>query len=173
MKSMCAVILLLIIMSSSGIAQPIITVNPNTRYQTMRGFGGSMAFSEQFLNTMPQSAFDQLVWRLFDDLRVNLVRVRMRNEIESVNDNANPDSINWSNVRALPDTAVIRLIRAARAGGRDVQVLATPWSPPSWMKTNDTTINGGHLRVGMEAELAEWIRIFLLVWQNQYGLTET
>ena len=129
-----------------------------------------MAFSEQFLNTMPQSAFDHLVWRLFDDLRLNIVRVRMRNEIEPVNDNNDPDSINWSNVHALPDTGVIRLLHDARAGGRVVNILATPWSPPSWMKTNDTTINGGHLRPGMEAELAEWIRIFLLIWRDQYGL---
>ena len=151
-------------------AQPVITIDPSVRYQTIRGFGGSMAFSEAFLNTMPQSAFDHLVWRLFEDLRVGIVRVRMRNEIEPANDNGNPDSINWGNVHALPDTAVIRLIRAARVRGNNVQVLVTPWSPPSWIKTNDTTINGGHLRVGMEAELAEWVRIFLLLWENQYGL---
>jgi O-glycosyl hydrolase len=151
-------------------SQPIVTIDPSVRYQTIRGFGGSMTFSEQFLNTMPQGAFDHLVWRLFDDLRLNIVRVRMRNEIEPVNDNGDPDSINWSNVHALPDTAVIRLLRAGRAGGRNVNILATPWSPPSWMKTNDTTINGGHLKPAMEAELAEWIRIFLLIWRDQYGL---
>ncbi|MFN0157555.1 MAG: T9SS type A sorting domain-containing protein [Bacteroidota bacterium] len=152
------------------IAQPIVTLDPTTRYQTILGLGGSLAFSEQFLNTMPQSSFDHLVWRLFDDLHLNIIRVRMRNEIEPVNDNTNPDSIAWSNVRPLPDTAAIKFVRAARQGGRDIEVLATPWSPPSWMKTNDSTVNGGHVRAGMEAELSEWIRIFLLVWKDRYGI---
>jgi len=170
MKVLVGLLLPFVIVSGMAIAQPVVTLNPSVRYQTIQGFGGALAFGEQSFNTLPSANFNHLIWRLFDDLRMNIVRVRMRNEIEPVNDNGNPDSINWSNVRALPDTAVIRIVRAGRALGYGVNVLATPWSPPSWMKTNDTTINGGHLRPGMEAELAEWLRIFLLVWQNQYGL---
>ncbi len=142
MRRLCFGLLFCVTMQLKAVAQPIITVDPSTRYQRMQGFGGSLAFSEQAFGTMPTDKFNHLVWRLFDDLRLSIVRVRMKNEIEPVNDNGNPDSINWSNVRPLPDTAVIRVVRAGRGLGYGVNVLATPWSPPPWMKTNDTTING-------------------------------
>lgn len=164
---MCSVLLCA---ASGGTAQPVVTIDPASRFQTIEGLGGSLAFSEQAFGTMPPDKFTLLIWRLFDDLRLNLVRIRMRNEIEPVNDNANPDSINWSNVRPLPDTAALRVVRAGRALGFGLTVLATPWSPPSWLKTNDTTINGGHLKPGGESELAEWIRIFLLLWRDQHGV---
>jgi glucuronoarabinoxylan endo-1,4-beta-xylanase len=161
---------ILFCVSPRGTAQPVVTIDPGSRFQTIEGLGGSLAFGEAAFGTMPSDKFNHLIWRLFDDLRLNLVRIRMRNEIEPVNDNANPDSINWSNVLPLPDTAALRVVRAGRALGFGLNVLATPWSPPSWLKTNDTTINGGHLKPGGESELAEWFRIFLLIWRDQYGV---
>ena len=46
-----------------------------------------------------------------------------------------------------PDLAIEFLIRAAReASGGQLQLLASPWSAPGWMKDTGTMLEGGRLR---------------------------
>ena len=43
--------------------------------------------------------------------------------------------------------ALLPFIQAAlRTAGRPIQLLASPWSPPAWMKTSGQMNHGGHLR---------------------------
>jgi glucosylceramidase len=37
---------------------------------------------------------------------------------------------------------ILPLLRQARALNPDLKVMATPWSPPAWMKTNDSLVGG-------------------------------
>jgi O-glycosyl hydrolase len=149
---------------------PIITFYWGDQHQTMSALGGAIAFFEKYVLSLSPSEFSYLTWRLFEDLRVSGVRIRVRNEIEPVNDNASPDTIKWTGFKPLPDTAAVYLVHAAKSFGHGLIVFATPSSPPGWMKTNDTTINGGHLKPDMEAELAEWLRVFLTIWKNNHGI---
>lgn len=149
---------------------PIITCYWGDQHQTISALGGAIAFFEKYVLSLSPSEFNYLTWRLFEDLRVSGVRIRVRNEIEPVNDNGSPDTIKWTGFKPLPDTAAIYLVHAAKSYGHGLIVFATPSSPPGWMKTNDTTINGGHLKPNMESELAEWLRVFLTIWKNNHGI---
>jgi glucosylceramidase len=42
--------------------------------------------------------------------------------------------------------------------------LATPWSPPGWMKTGDT-MNGGRLKAGAYQQLAGYFAKFLKAYE--------
>ena len=45
------------------------------------------------------------------------------------------------------ESAILPLVRdAAAAAGRPIRLLASPWSPPAWMKSNGEMNNGGTLR---------------------------
>jgi glucosylceramidase len=37
-------------------------------------------------------------------------------------------------------TEILPLLRQARALNPNLKIMATPWSPPAWMKTNDSLI---------------------------------
>jgi len=53
---------------------------------------------------------------------------------------------------ADPGFDLIPMIRAARAvPGADFRIIASPWSPPSWMKTGEhAEMTGGHLKRGAD-----------------------
>src|ERR671934_22620 len=38
---------------------------------------------------------------------------------------------------------ILPLLRQARALSPNLKIMATPWSPPAWMKTSDSLIGGG------------------------------
>ena len=40
---------------------------------------------------------------------------------------------------------ILPLLRQALALNPSLKVMATPWSPPAWMKTNDSSLIGGRL----------------------------
>lgn len=171
MTTRCRIVLLsaVLIIPLLAAAQPVVQIEPDSTYQTIWGLGGAICFNENSLARLPESDYQQLITYLFDDLRVSLVRIRIRNEIERVNDNGDPNDLNMAGLQALPDTSAMRIIRSGRSRGHTVNIIATPWSPPAWMKTNNLP-NGGHLTPGMETELAEWIYAFFTIWRDQYGM---
>lgn len=72
--------------------------------------------------------------------------------------------------------ALIPLIQAAQqAAGRPLQLLASPWSPPAWMKTNGRMTGGGKLKPEYRAAWAEYYCRFVRAYEQAdipiWGLT--
>lgn len=60
------------------------------------------------------------------------------------------------------DRYVLPLLRDAEAAaGRPIQMMLTPWSPPAWMKTNQSRTHGGGLRPESAPTWAEYICKYL------------
>jgi len=100
-----------------------VNVNANTEYQTIRGFGGMNApgWVDDLTPAQVDTAFGN------GDGQIGLSIMRMR---------IDPDSSNWS----------IQVPAAVRAKSHGAILLATPWTPPAYMKTNNSLINGGRLK---------------------------
>ena len=74
---------------------------------------------------------------------------------------------------------IIPMIRDALKRNPDMRILASPWSPPAWMKTNGKMENGGHLKEEyretwalffakfIKAYAAEGIPIYAVTVQNE------
>ena len=47
---------------------------------------------------------------------------------------------------AHDEAQILPLLREAKRLNPDLKIIGTPWSPPAWLKTNDSLIGGGSRR---------------------------
>lgn len=138
---------------AAGLAR--VWVDPGRRFQRLLGFGG--AFTEAAAATwmrLPPPARDALLRACFDPVAghgYTVCRVHMNSCDFALGNYAHADvpgdlalehfSIDRDREALLP------FIQAAqRVAGRPLTLLASPWSPPAWMKTNGEMNHGGRLR---------------------------
>ncbi len=174
-------------------AGPSVFVDPARRMQTLLGFGG--AFTEAAALTWQQlspAAADDFLRACFcpaEGSGYTLCRVPMGSSDFGLGNYAHAEqdgdfelasfSIERDRRHILP------LIKAAQAvAGRPLQLLASPWSPPAWMKTTGAMNNGGHLRSEcraawaqcyvkfIEAYAAEGVPIWAVSVQNEPMATQ-
>src|SRR3569623_159035 len=133
---------------SDSTSNATVTVNDGTTYQTWEGFGG--AFNEKgwsYLTT--QAMQDQAIQLLFGADGCNFAWGRIpigssdyamaRYSLnETSGDTAMSSfSIDRDKMRLIP------YIKAAQAVKPDIRFWASPWSPPTWMKTGPFNPNTG------------------------------
>lgn len=145
---------------SFGTADPqdaaIVALDPTQQYQTIEGFGG--AFTEAaayvFSRMSPQKQ-EEFLRAYFDSTQGNGYRL-CRTHINSCDfclgsyayDEVAGD-VDLKHFSIEHDRKMlIPLIKAAQqvAGDEKIKLLASPWSPPAWMKTNNTMLEGGKLK---------------------------
>lgn len=105
--------------------------------QTIRGFGGSSAW----LGALPASEMNTLFGNA-DSTQLGLSILRVRIDPAG--------SSKWAD----------ELQNAQNAIGLGAIVMATPWSPPAAMKTNDSTKNGGNLDTSSYAAYSAFLASF-------------
>ena len=152
--------------SSGGL---VITVDTATQYQQMDGFGGSMTDSSAWLiwNKLSASQQTTLMQQLFSPsagIGISFLRQPMGATDFSASGNYSYDDMpsgqtdpSLTKFSVTHDTAyIIPLVKRALSINPNMRVVALPWSPPAWMKTNGTlnggmsagTINAGTMNVG-------------------------
>jgi O-glycosyl hydrolase len=148
-----------------------ITIDGSVQYQTIEGLGSFEGW------LLPQS---DLYPAIFDDLGVSILRFRMFAYVEQVpdqkneardNDNADPFSILWSNVKTNFFDAghMADLLAAAKARG--AKLVGTVFEPPLWMTdASAEEQQQTHLTPGYEDEMIEFIMIWLQGMHNLKGL---
>jgi len=131
-----------------------INVSDATVFQTMDGFGFTLTGgSAQLINNMSISAKNQLLRELFsrdDDgigvsyLRISIGASDLDASVFSYNDlPAGQTDIALNNFSINPDLVnLIPILTSIKAINPEIKILATPWSAPAWMKTNQSTIGG-------------------------------
>jgi glucosylceramidase len=155
---------------------PRIVVDTTRRFQTHLGFGG--AFTEAAATVwqaLPEPAREQLLRDCFDPVHghgYTLGRVHINScdfalgnyaHVERPGDFA-LDSFSIERDRR----ALLPFIRAAqRVAGRPLQLLASPWSPPAWMKTNGDMNHGGRLKPECRSAWAQCFVRFIRAYQAE------
>jgi len=127
----------------------ILLADSSLKFQTIDGFGGFGGQSEWWSNgPFTSTAF---INDLVNDLGVTIVRDELPTNFENVNDNSDPyntdlTAYNLNNQVAgshQPLGAHFQFMKDAKAAGINKFITAV-WSPPAWMKTNNSTTNGGN-----------------------------
>jgi glucuronoarabinoxylan endo-1,4-beta-xylanase len=113
-------------------AQPqdnvVITVAPDTSYQTMQGFGAALAYYEGWLTAHPNKS--EIYEAIFGELSLDILR--LRNAVEY-----DPGMIGRAK----------EFVEAAQSSlGKPIDVLVSSWGPPGTLKSNGNKSNGGTLR---------------------------
>jgi glucosylceramidase len=123
-----------------------ITIDRNTRYQTMDGFGAAMTGSSAYLinKKFEKSARETLLKDLFTTkgIHMNYVRHTIGASDFSVDENgfatsytyADEPDIRLSHFSVDKDQEVIQILQEARNENQNLKIMGTPWTAPSWMK---------------------------------------
>ncbi len=133
-----------------------IAIDPAVKYQTIVGFGGAFTESAGIVfSKLDKEHQQEFLDAYFDSEKGNRYRL-CRTHINSCDFSKG----NYAYTKTEGDTELkdfsierdneylIPLINAAKkvAGSADIKLLASPWSPPAWMKTNNQMTEGGKLR---------------------------
>lgn len=113
-----AALLLLPLASMAATKTAKITISPSTRYQHIDGFGGT-AMTPDWRDAFTQQKVNLLWGQGPNQVGLNIMRIRI-----------NPNEGNWGEYG--------NPIRWARLVCPDLQVFATPWTPPKKYKTHNT-----------------------------------
>lgn len=135
----------IVVTQAGRIVEPFnVTIDPNTTYQTISGFGGANAIwgTDYLTSSELKLAFGTGE----TDLGLSIFRVRL----SSVRND-------WAGL-----TSSIR-----EANSYNVKVLASPWSPPAEFKSNNNVNGGGYLMESHYADYANYINEFIQYMKSQ------
>lgn len=131
---------------------PVITLDPDRRYQEILGFGGSFTESSaHVLKDLSEEKRDEVLQAYFssDGAAYTLTRTHMGSCDFSL---SNYTYANTPGDYALSDFSIDEdrddlvplILDAAAVEGADFRIIASPWTAPPWMKDNGGR-NGGSL----------------------------
>lgn len=169
---------------------PVIFIDSTKTYQTIDGFGYTLTGgSAMHLHQMDKNARADILKELFstDDASIGVSYLRI--SIGASDLDALPFSyddlqegetdIRLDKFNIAPDKLfLIPILKEILAINPAVKILATPWSPPVWMKTNGSTVGGslkpeyydvyaGYFVKYIQAMQAEGILIDAITVQNE------
>ena len=162
---------------------PVIDVNDRVRYQTIKGVGGAMTDSSAYLidDKLGPAARSRLLHSLFSSSGAGLSFLRLPMAASDFSAQGRPYSYDDLPAGrtdpqlahfsvAHDDAYIIPMLREVRRIDPATKIIATPWSPPAWMKTNDLPSDLGHSGRLLEADepvLAQYFVKFIQAYARR------
>jgi len=160
-----------------------IFVNPTKTFQTILGIGGAItdASAETFAK-LPANKQKELLEAYFDadkGIGYSLIRTHINScdfSSESYTYVAEGDKdLKTFNVQHDKAFRIPLIKQAIKAADNKLVVFASPWSPPAFMKDNNTMLHGGKLLPAYNQAWANYYVKFIQTYQNEgipiWGLT--
>jgi glucuronoarabinoxylan endo-1,4-beta-xylanase len=105
-----------------------VNLTPGESYQTVTGFGASLAFYENWLTAHPKKT--EIYDIIFRELSLDILRVRNTFDYEST-----------------MIGRVKEFYEAARKSlGKPIDIMVSSWGPPAYLKSNNSVSNGGTIK---------------------------
>lgn len=156
-------------------SQLAIQIDDTTRYQRLEGVGATFNDSDAYLvwNKLTQAQRDALMADLFspDGIHLSFLRQPIGGTDLALSsytyDDVAPGTTDPQLTQfsiAHDQAYIIPTIKAALAVNPNIKVLALPWSPPAWMKTNGD-LNGGTLNTANFPALATYFTKFIQAYE--------
>src|SRR5580698_5091907 len=153
--------------SSGAAGDNAVLLDPAKKFQSILGFGAAFTDGACYMfNQLSPDARVELFHKLFhpSETALNVCRTCIGSSDYSTKaysyDDGDPDpdlerfSIEHDRAYILP------MLREARKTNPDIFLLASPWSPPGWMKANNSLL-GGSMRRKYMPSYAEYFLKFL------------
>ncbi|WP_406685790.1 glycoside hydrolase family 30 protein [Rossellomorea vietnamensis] len=168
---------------SEGRASTHIQLDRELKYQEILGFGG--AFTEaaaHSLSLISPEKRKEIIHRYFDPseglgyrfgrTHINSCDFSLENYSYVEDGDTSLESFSIDREKKL----VIPLIQEAKeVAGGELSIVASPWSPPSWMKTNGEMNNGGKLLPEFQSVWADYYSKYIEAMEEEgigiWGLT--
>lgn len=137
---------------------PVISLDPAKTFQAVDGFGFTLTGGSAYLiNNLPAATRSNLLTELFGKsensigvsyLRISLGASDLSKEVFSYNDvsigQTDPNLLGFSLAQDTVD--LIPVLKEILAINPNIKLMASPWSPPVWMKDNKSSKGGKLLK---------------------------
>jgi O-glycosyl hydrolase len=155
--------------------QSSVVIDTSSRHQVVFGWGAGLRRATKVFYDSPPALISQVEDLCFNQLHVNIVRALCQANMEPVNDNSDPFSLDTTKfVWTYYDysTKDIYAIQRALAvsKGRINYIFSSNNSAPPWQKTNNSITYGGSILPTMYDEFTEYLSAYLLGMQNRYHI---
>jgi O-glycosyl hydrolase len=146
-----------------------ITVQTAKVRQVFDGLGAGVIFYEGHVTSLAARDMNERQQQLYDDMFTRVptryLQLMIRETHESQNDNGDPYNPQFDEKNFKYCEPSIEIAKAALKRQPDIQLYATLYTPPPWMKTNNEASGGGEARAtlkkGLELELGEYVWAYL------------
>lgn len=164
-----------------GRENELLNLYPQMRYQTMEGFGGAATDSAGYVfSKMNGEQQQKMLAQYFgaDKMKYRLVRIPIDScdfSIEHYEADSDPEDEGFEKFSfARVERYILPLLDAAQtAYGGKLDIMLSPWSPPSYMKTNGERNNGGKLKPQYRRRWAEYICRYIEEYRSRgYRVTK-
>ncbi|WP_121356143.1 glycoside hydrolase family 30 protein [Flavisolibacter nicotianae] len=163
--------------------QPCVFIDPSKSFQTFLGIGGALtdASAETFAK-LPKEQQEEFLTAYYNKdkgIGYTLARTNIHScdfssgsytYVKDGDQSLASFSIDHDRTYRIP---FIR--RAIAAAGGKLQLFASPWSPPAWMKTNNDMLHGGKLKKEYYQPWANYFVRFVKAYEKEgipvWGLT--
>lgn len=150
-------------------SEVVISIEPDQPRQTFDGMGCGSIFYSGHLNSLAKRNKNDLQRQLYDDLfkeiPTKFLHVMIRPAFEPENDNDDPYDLNFAPEAFKKNADALEVYRESRKRQPEMEIYATLYTPPAWMKTNGQETAGGKvkatLKPGLELELGEYMWAYL------------
>jgi O-glycosyl hydrolase len=124
-----------------------ITVQPNKTAQVFEGLGAGVIFFEGHVTSLAARNKDKQQEELYDDMFAKVptryLQLMIRETHEPKNDNDDPWTPAFDEKNFDYCKHTLQIAKAALKRRPDIQLYATLYTPPPWMKTNNDASGGG------------------------------
>lgn len=161
--------------ANSGTNANTITVTPGTTYQTVDGYGWCLTDGSAEviagLNATQQNNLLQDLFNPSTGVSSNVVRISigasdLSQYTYSYDDTYGDTALNNFSLSGFTTTYTIPILQKILAINPNIKILATPWSAPYWMKSNNGWV-GGSLLTANYSVYANYFVKYLQAMQNQ------
>ena len=154
-----------------GLENNLIIIYPDKKYQEILGFGGAFTEAAGYsLSKLNTSLQDELIKDYFSEQGLNYTLCRTH--INSCDFCL--DTYAYSNNESLSDFSIDRdkkyiipMIKSALKINPNINLIATPWSPPAFMKDSNNMKKGGKLLEKYKSLWADYIVKYLQEYKKQ------
>jgi glucosylceramidase len=160
--------------SAATDAPPGIFVDPSRQFQVVEGVGGALTEASARVWQKLSPARQQELLRAYFDPVEGLGYSLCRSHIASCDfsdgnygyaEEADDHDLRSFSVQR-DEEALLPFLRAAKAAaGGSLKLLASPWSPPAWMKTTGRMVQGGKLRPECRATWARYLVRYIQAYE--------
>ena len=153
----------------------LINIYPEFKYQEILGFGGAFtetsAYNFSLLTADEQQQVAELLFGTSGKgIGLNFCRTHINSSDFGIDEytyveegDAELKTFNIDRERQY----VLPMIKAARKANPDLWLFASPWSPPAWMKDNNSMIQGGHLLKEYYPAWAKYFSLYLKEFEKE------
>ena len=149
----------------------IIIVYPEIEYQEIIGFGGALTESAGYVySKFPEQVKENFIKDYFSKAGIGYNFCRL--PIQSCDFSLS--TYEYSNEESLKNFTIERdkkyiipLIKAAQRENPDIKFISSPWSPSTFMKTNNNMCHGGKIKEEYKKLWAKYICKYIDAYKNE------